>query len=233
MPLLVVAATALELSAALDVKVDGPQGAVVELSAHGRLVLALVTGIGVVNAALELGRALSRPDVTGVVDVGVAGSFDLGAHPVGAVRLVDRECWPEYGLLTTGAPAADAQGLGFALNGVPRTAGDAVFDRLAWNGPAELLAMGLMAQGWTPALSITVSGVTADAARASLLRRHFGPCLENMEGFAAAYGAKRAGLPFAELRAVSNPVGSRPPEGWDLPGALAALGQAAGRLLAP
>ena len=48
-----------------------------------------------------------------------------------------------------------------------------------------------------------------------------------------AYGARRAHLPFAELRAVSNPVGARPPRGWNLPGALEALGGAVGRLIAP
>jgi futalosine hydrolase len=227
--LLVVAATGRELAAALGVKDCGPQGAVTELSVHGRSVLALVAGIGVVNTALELGRALGWSDVTGVLDVGVAGSFDLGAHPVGCVRLVERECWPEYGLLCTGAVAADARGLGFALDGGAPGA-DAIFDSLEWSAAAELPSLGLAAEGWTTATSLTVSGVTADPQRAQALFGRFGAGLENMEGFAAAYAARRAGLPFAELRAVSNPVGARPPQGWNLPGALDALGQAVRRL---
>jgi futalosine hydrolase len=51
-----------------------------------------------------------------------------------------------------------------------------------------------------------------------------------MEGFALAYGCAVAGVPFVELRAVSNAVGARPPVAWDLPGALSALGQATHRL---
>jgi futalosine hydrolase len=237
MSVLVVAATGLELAAALGAPAGWRQGEVLEIDAFGRRVLGLVTGIGVVNAALELGRALARSDVTGVLNLGVAGSFDLASHPVGAVRLVERECWPEYGLLAAGEATADARGLGFPLNDVSKTASggscDAIFETLTWDAPAELAALGLAARDWQTASSLTVSGVTADAPRARALVERFGAGLENMEGFALAYGARRSRLPFAELRAVSNAVGVRPPEGWNLPGALSALGQAARRILAP
>jgi futalosine hydrolase len=95
------------------------------------------------------------------------------------------------------------------------------------------MGLAAAAQGgaaWTPAVSLTVSGVSADPDRAAALKARHGAGLENMEGFALAYGARRARLPFAEVRAVSNAVGARPPGGWDLPGALAALGRAARRL---
>lgn len=238
MPVLVVAATGLELRAALKLEADAPQGRLFETLAFGRPVLALVTGIGVVNAALALGRALERADISGVLNLGVAGSFDLAAHPLCSVRLVEREIWPEYGLLFSGAVSADVHALGFALDGAPVSDAEAVFDRLAWDAPAGLARMGLNAAGSSPvglvcATSLTVSGVTADAQRARELSARFDAGLENMEGFALAYGARRSGLPFAELRAVSNAVGSRPPADWDLPGALAALGRAAQHIFAP
>ncbi len=233
MPILVVAATGLELCAALDAKAARPQGEIFACEAYGRPVLALVCGIGVVNAALALGRALCSHELSGVLNVGVAGSFDLDAHPLGAARLVEREAWPEYGLLFSGAPAADARALGFSLNGAAKTSGDAVFQELAWDANAELRSMGLPDRNMATATSLTVSGVSADAQRARALRERFGAGLENMEGFALAYGARQAGTNFAELRTVSNAVGSRPPQGWDLPGALAFLGRAARLLLAP
>jgi futalosine hydrolase len=232
MRLLVCAATGLELAAALglpQLKTGLGQGEERELEIFGRGLRLLVTGLGVVNAALHLGRALGRGDISGVVNLGVAGSFDPAAHPLGAVRLVTEETWPEYGLLPSGAVAADARGLGFALGGGGAAA---IFERLEWDAATELAQMGLQSSGWHTATSLTVSGVTADTARAARLKERFGAGLENMEGFALAYGARLAGLPFAELRAVSNTVGSRPPEAWDLPGALAVLGQAAQRLLA-
>jgi futalosine hydrolase len=228
-PLLVVAATRLELDAALGRTHAAERGGVFEAEACGRPVLALITGVGLLNAALALGRALERHAPAGVLNLGLAGSFDLAEHPLGAVRLVDRETWPEYGLLVAGACAADARGLGFALAG---RGAEAIFDSLGWDAPAELERLGLAATGWRTAASLSVSGVSADAERAAALRARLGADLENMEGFALAYGCRLAGLPFAELRAVSNAVGSRPPLAWDLPGGLAARGAAGRRLFA-
>lgn len=233
MPVLVAAATGLELRAALNLEADVPQGEIFDVSAFGRPVLALVTGIGVINAALSLGRALQRGDVAGVLNLGVAGSFDLTAHPLGSVRLVEREIWPEYGLLSSGHCAADARSLGFALNGVNATDAAAIFDSLDWDAPAGLARMGLGHGDLTCATSLTVSGVTADVERARELFARFGAGLENMEGFALAYATRLSGLPFAELRALSNAVGSRPPKDWNLPGALTALGKATQHILAP
>lgn len=241
MPLLVIAATVRELSAALGVSAGQlqaqPQGAVAPMSAHGRGVLGCVSGLGVINASLALGAALTRGDVQGVVCLGVAGSFDLFAHPLGAVRLVDREVWPEYGLLATGWCSADAAALGFALGQAHcSTTGPngetALWDSVAWEAEAALRRLGLCLGPWTTAKSLTVSGVTADPERAELLRARHQADLENMEGFALAYGCAVAGVPFLELRAVSNAVGARPPVSWDLPGALAGLSQAALRLFA-
>lgn len=237
MPLLVIAATARELSAGLGIVLDQPQGAVAPVSAQGREVLACVSGLGVINASLVLGAALTRGDVDGVLCLGVAGSFDLSAHPLGAVRLVDREVWPEYGLLASGWCSADATALGFALGQVHRAAGEAgpdaiVWDRVVWDVPVTLARLGLCLGPWVMAKSLTVSGVTADTERAGLLKSRHQAGLENMEGFALAYGCALAGVPFVELRVVSNAVGSRPPEAWDLPGALEALGPAVQRLFA-
>ncbi|MDP3426881.1 MAG: futalosine hydrolase [Humidesulfovibrio sp.] len=237
MPILVIAATARELAAALGVDASPPQWTVLPCTAHGREVLACVSGLGVINASLALGAALTRGDVDGVVCLGVAGSFDLAAHPLGAVRLVDREVWPEFGLLATGWCSADAVALGFALGQVQREDGQAgpdadVWDRVVWDAPSNLARLGLCLGPWVTAKSLTVSGVTADLERAGLLRSRHLAGLENMEGFALAYGCAVAGVPFVELRAVSNAVGSRPPEAWDLPGALRALAQATLRLFA-
>jgi futalosine hydrolase len=44
-----------------------------------------------------------------------------------------------------------------------------------------------------------------------------------MEGFGVATAAALAGVPFAELRAISNTVGPRDRAAWRIPQALAAL----------
>jgi futalosine hydrolase len=54
---------------------------------------------------------------------------------------------------------------------------------------------------------------------------------EGMEGFGVAVAAAAAGIPFAELRTISNPIGPRDRAAWRIPDALAALA-AAGAALA-
>lgn len=230
MPLLVLCATAREMSSALGCEWVHAQGAVVNAKAHGRDVLAGTTGVGVINAALLIGRALDRGNVEGVVCLGVAGGFDLTEAPLGSAWLVEEEIWPEYGLLATGWASADIGALGFPLG---RVGGHRIWDRVAWDAEGNLARMGLANPGLARVRSLTVSGVTADAERAASLRHRHHTALENMEGFALAYGCALSGIPFAEARTVSNAVGSRPPRDWDLPGALAALGHTAKGLLAP
>jgi futalosine hydrolase len=48
-----------------------------------------------------------------------------------------------------------------------------------------------------------------------------------MEGYGVATAAAAAGVPFAELRTISNPVGPRDRAAWRLGEALAALTAAA------
>lgn len=230
MPLLVLCATAREMSSALGYEWVHGQGVVLDTKAHGLDVLAGTTGVGVVNAALLAGRALDRGNVTGVVCLGVAGGFDLAETPLASTWLVEEEIWPEYGLLASGWASADAGALGFPLG---RVGERHIWDRVAWDAEEDLARMGLKNPGLARTRSLTVSGVSADAERAASLRHRHHATLENMEGFSLAYGCALAGVPFAEVRAVSNAVGSRPPRDWDLPGALGAIGQAAKRLFAP
>jgi futalosine hydrolase len=199
--------------------------------AFGREAAVLVTGVGPLNAALGLGRLLEAlPPVDAVVNMGVAGSFDVRALPLGAVAVAGGEVWPEYGLRTEGG--VDAKGIGFALATGP---GGAVYERIGLDPARSAREMGLcLDAGWAVAQCATVSAASGDAATARGVAVRLGgdaPGLENMEGFALALGCLRAELPFLELRAVSNVVGSRGKADWDLPGALAALAAAARTLL--
>lgn len=75
---------------------------------------------------------------------------------------------------------------------------------------------------------LTVATVTATATRADRLLRRFPDAVaEGMEGAGVAAAAVAHGVPFAELRAISNPVGPRDRAAWRIPDALAALARAA------
>lgn len=244
--LALLAATLLELRAVLRPLLAGRSQALamLEVLEEGRVaqlglapghplgaVLVLATGIGPLNAALGLGRLQGSQTLCGVLNLGVAGSFDTAALPVGQVVAVERECWPEFGLHT--AAGLDPAGLGFAQAQGP---GGPVHADIALDPGAAALAMGLpprLVEALPRAPALTVAGVSGWSGRAGeLAARHGpGPLLENMEGFALALGCLRAGLPFMELRSVSNRVGQRPPHGWNLPLALETLGSVALEIL--
>ncbi|HKT05907.1 MAG TPA: futalosine hydrolase, partial [Rugosimonospora sp.] len=100
--------------------------------------------------------------------------------------------------------------------------------------PGLLAALGAVLPGAVRGAVLTVSTVTGTAAvAAELARRYPDAVAEAMEGFGAATAAGQAGVPFAEVRTISNPVGPRDRGAWRIAEALAALagaGRALGRL---
>lgn len=239
--LLVCAATARELAAAAPALVPEPERLAelrpVAARLKDRPALLCVTGVGPVNAALALGFCFgltSAGDDAGpeaetsalrigaVLNVGLAGAFDLRETPLRALCAVREEIWPEYGL--NDGTSVTARAFGFPLwsrnDGAP---GD-VHDRLPLAETARVARRGAPPEAFLPRRSVTVAGVSASFARARDLADRYGAELENMEGFAVAYACARAGVPCVEIRAVSNKVGPRAPEEKDFPGALAALG---------
>jgi futalosine hydrolase len=71
---------------------------------------------------------------------------------------------------------------------------------------------------------LTVATVTGTAAgAAALIERYPDAVAEGMEGAGVAAAASRHGVPFAEVRAISNPVGPRDRASWRIPDALTAL----------
>jgi futalosine hydrolase len=74
---------------------------------------------------------------------------------------------------------------------------------------------------------LTVATATGTAERAAqLVRRYPDAVAEGMEGAGIAAAAARHGVPVAEIRAISNPVGPRERASWRIDEALAALGAA-------
>jgi futalosine hydrolase len=235
MHLIVATATGKEMSAVLQ-GLDTPDavpvspGEAVRCCLAGREATLLVTGVAPVNAALALGRlqgVLRGP--TGVLNLGVAGSFDLAAAPLGAAVAATAEIWPEYGLaLDSGV---DPRGIGFAQGCL--SDGREVWERLELDPGRAAQEMGLaLPQQWAAGPALTVAGASGTPRRARELADRHGALTESMEGFALAWGAAGLAWPFLEVRTVSNRTGARPPGDWDLPGALSALDRAARALLA-
>ncbi|WP_415718647.1 futalosine hydrolase [Maridesulfovibrio sp.] len=223
-PILFVTATAKEMKAALGGVCKLPaleQGMPVKFMFGDRPGLLLVTGIGIINTSFALGRTLAVHNVGMVVLGGVAGTFDEERFPLCSACVVAKEIWPEYGLKTNGQ--IDPKGLGFSLADID---GRPVWNEIGLCAGKSLFDSGLdRFENLPEAVSLTVSGVTATAEGAAAYRKDYAVDLENMEGFAAAYVCALAGVGLCQVRTVSNLVGSRNSNDWDLRGALTELGR--------
>ncbi len=214
-------------------------------SAGGVASAVLVTGVGPVNAAMALGKELEGARGADLVlNIGLAGSFDLELAPLCSHWRVVRESYAEYGIVREGQ-CADAHALGFPQWEGEREgdgSGQNVWQSVDLDAPvvhpvSDSMLADLPLRG--SAHAITAAGVTVCPLRAAALRERFAvgsaarpmPLLENMEGFALALVCARYGLPFVQVRTVSNAVGERARGSFDFQGALASLGEVVQPLL--
>lgn len=220
--LALVFATRKECSAALPTLKTVPrQGGFTTAVIHDRNVVVLVTGIASINAALHMGRLFgSKSGIQGVVNIGVAGTLSPQELPLCATCVASTEICPEYGLYSK--EGFLPQGIGFSQWEGPT--GD-VFDRLPLSPEDAASAMGLtLPEGWTRVPMLSVSGVSGTEGRlAELAARYPDARGENMEGFAVALACAQMDIPFLEIRAISNCVGSREAKDWRLDDALKLL----------
>lgn len=222
--ILVAAATEKELCAFFGRKINALSSRTVF---RGRDFLCLRTGVGVINAAAELGAFLQQNPVSGVINVGIAGSYCPKRLPPGALAVARREIWPELGInRDAGLPK---ERLDFPLGELK---GNKIFETLELEPEIGAEDVGLsLPRDWPREIFLTVSGVSGTRTLADSLKEEYSAGLENMEGFALGLVAAKSGIPFLEIRSVSNAAGSRQKKDWDFPAAFRALKEAGHRLL--
>ncbi|MEN3609215.1 futalosine hydrolase [Plantactinospora sp. ZYX-F-223] len=171
-------------------------------------------GVGPAAAAagtarlIALAEAAGRP-YRGVLSAGIGGGFP-GRAPVGGIVVATRSVAADLGAESPdGFLTLDE--LGFGTTTVP--ADPALLDVLRSGLPQAVTGAVLTLN--------TVTGTTATTA--ALLARHPDAVAEAMEGYGVATAAVSAGLPFAELRTISNPIGPRDRSAWRIGDAFAAL----------
>jgi futalosine hydrolase len=162
----------------------------------------LVTGVGPVEAAAAVSRALAQSRYDLVVNAGIAGAFE-GKAGVGDAVVVSEELFELD--IETGVPIA-----------LPPPA--RIVDRA---GSDLQLVDRLVELGFPSVRGITVPRVTATDTTAARLAR-FGAGVESMEGFAVLRAAEIAAVPAVEVRGISNIVCDRAASRWDFAAGAAA-----------
>jgi futalosine hydrolase len=200
---------------ALEAPVSGPWR-LVAVSPAFDLVL---TGVGKANAAAGVARVLDPNRHGAVLNLGIAGALPRCGVSLGSLLVATASVYADEGLDTPDG-FTDCAGLGFPLGPFPGSAISAdprLLERLT---PLTDIAAPIA----------TVSTCSGTDALASRVASRTGAAAEAMEGAAVGQVAARLGIPFAEVRAISNTTGDRGNQRWELQPAFAALTRLIGRL---
>jgi futalosine hydrolase len=175
----------------------------------------LVAGVGPAASAAATSAALARARYDVVVCAGIGGGF--GTLAAGDIAVASSIVFADLGA-ETGEGFVPISQLGFGTDAyvvAPRF-GVELADRTGGH-------LGTV---------LTVATVTGTAETAAeLIVRYPDAVAEGMEGAGVAAAAALHEIPFGELRAISNAVGPRDRDAWDIPRALDCLGLAVASML--
>ena len=178
-------------------------------------------GVAKVNTAAGLALALHILKPDRVIHFGIGGAFAEGGLELGQVAVATQETHLDTGVQLEN-DWHDMEKLGFPL--VEKYYNTFPTDNEFTQTLATLT-------GATPCAFGTSETVTGHSALAASLYGRFGVAVESMEGAAAAQVCTALGVPFAELRGISNFVGERNKARWGIGGAVRAVNQAVLRYL--
>ncbi|BBH65767.1 Futalosine hydrolase [Actinoplanes sp. OR16] len=174
-------------------------------------------GVGPAAAAAATARLLATGDYRAVLSAGIAGGFP-GRAPIGGTVIGVRSIAADLGAETPDG-FLPVEELGF---------GNSVIEC----DPELVKALTASLPDAVTGDVLTLSTVTGTRETADRLAARFPQAVaEAMEGYGVATAAAGAGLPFAELRTISNAVGPRDRSAWRMAEAFAALRAAAPTLI--
>lgn len=175
----------------------------------------LITGVGIPSATWHLTRYLAGKQPQLIIQAGIAGCF-RNTVPLTKVFSVKSDLFGDLGVMEKGV-WQDVFDMGFSSpSGFP-------FSRKELRNPDKTL---LKQTGLPTAKAITVNTISSGKKQAEQRQAHYGALLESMEGAALHYVALQEGIPFLQIRSVSNYCGERNKKKWDVPGAIQSLNRA-------
>ena len=181
-----------------------------------------LTGIGAVQACHCVTREVVAAAAVGepynlVVNLGIAGSYDLEAFPIGSAALISREHFADLGF---GSEEGFSDLFQYGIlekDDFPYTKGALARQLLPYPHIEKVL------EKYGAGAGATVQCVTGTQARCKEIVDMYNPQIESMEGAGVYYAALMEKVPFFELRTVSNAVGERDTSKWESKAALDTL----------
>lgn len=181
------------------------------------------TGIGKANAAFAVARAADPGRHSSILNMGIAGSLPGSGLNLRDVVIATESWFSDEGVQTRdgfvpchkmGFPIGDFEGAGVPASGD-------LSSRLA-------ITLRSLAPRQAPIATVSTCSGTDELAR--IVQTRTGAIAECMEGAAVGLAAERVGIPFAEVRVISNTTGDRKSQIWDLKGSLSVMSRIIGLL---
>jgi futalosine hydrolase len=206
MPILIAAATSIEIQSFLQY-LQHPS-----FTSLNKEIDVLVTGIGLTACTYSLSKQLQLKKYTAVIQAGVAGCFNKKIS-LGTVVVVKKDTIADQSVIELN----QLKSL-FDLKLVPHSRFP--YKNKWLTNPYLPL---LKATGLKTVTGISVNEITAATKKVQFYTQHFNPVVESMEGAALHYVALMEGVPFLQLRSMSNYVAERNKSNWNMKESIANL----------
>jgi futalosine hydrolase len=164
----------------------------------------LVTGVGMLATTYGVTKALDKTKYALVINVGICGSFSAEFEP-GSVVNVHEECQPEFGI-------TDSTGFTPILDVGFDTSLPDHFKETVVSNPHHNQIIGFKHLPY--ARGATVNHMDLTGKSHTSLMAKLNPQVETMEGIGFFYPCMARGIPFIQIRAVSNYVGIEDKSEW-------------------
>ena len=194
--ILVVAATAKEITPFIELTRTGGLNNNIDI---------LISGIGLTASTYHLAKQLALKKYGLVIQAGVGGSFDL-TIPLGAVVAVKQDAIADQSVVEL-----ERLKTLFDLNLVPQ---DQYPYKKGWliNPNKEVLKKTKL----KIVKGISVNQISTSKQMIKFYREVFDPVTESMEGAALHYVCLMEKVPFVQIRSISNYIGERNKQKWDM-----------------
>ena len=173
-----------------------------------------LTGIGAVQACHRVTKEVMKGVMENnpyslVVNLGIAGSYDLENYPIGSAAVISREYFADLGFGSNEGFSDLFQYGILNKDEFPYTGGALARQLLPYKEIEEVLVR------YKAGAGATVQCVTGTPEKLQELIDMYDPKIESMEGAGVYYAALMENVPFFELRTVSNAVGERDTSKWN------------------
>lgn len=182
----------------------------------------MLTGIGVSSTCYRLTKKILEQKYAGtpydlVIDLGIAGSYDMQKYPAGSIVVISKEYFGDLGFETPFGFETLFQNQVLDADLFPFKGGAVHLEPIKDEKIEALL------EKYPKGVGVTVQTITGSAQKAKELCEKFNPHIESMEGAAVYYVCLQENVPFFEVRTVSNAVGESDSSKWETSMALNSL----------